>query len=106
MTATYFLGSQLLATGQAWWSGTERMSHSTVYLCPGCGEPWGRVFLPGVEWVPVRLGCPRHPWPRPDLPGGSFLPPWQSNPSLLPPALLAREFLIHLNHALGAQNAN
>jgi hypothetical protein len=91
--ATYFLGTQLLGTSVIpRWSATELLSHSIAYLCPVCGELWGRVWIEGAEWVPIRSGCPKHPWPS--RPGGSFIPPWDFPAESLPLPALRREFLI------------
>lgn len=100
MTSRYFLGFRLLGEApQSWWSSTELASASLAFTCPVCGDTWGRVEVEGMEWVPLRRGCPLHPWP--DLgPGGSFIPPWSFPIESLPLPVLRREFMIHLNHHL------
>lgn len=104
MTTLYFLGTRLLASSDAapWWSDDQPLAGSIAYTCPTCGDTWGRVaFLSG--WLPVRAGCPKHPWPHADQPGGSFIAPWrQGCPAELPPEILRYELSIRLK-ALDAQ---
>lgn len=36
--------------------------HSIVYVCPQCGDAWGRIIFdtPGSRWLPIRRQCPKH----------------------------------------------
>lgn len=89
----YFLGNRLLAVGQArpMWSDTQQEFNNIAHLCPTCGEAWARVVLSSeAEWVPVRSGCPQHPWTS-DL-GGTFIAPWLHTLGAFPPDLLVYEF--------------
>lgn len=94
MPAHYFLGNQLLGSGQqVWWSDTQRELFSLLYVCPSCGNAWARMAQEEAQrWAPVqrscepcaakpyRYGCP-----------GSFLHPWLSHISNLPKELLLYE---------------
>lgn len=92
MKATYFLGSQSLgSTSLPRWSTTQLLTQSLLYVCPTCGETWGRVWIEGTDWLPIRSGCPKHPWMR--RPGGSFIHPWDFPIESLPHPVLRREFL-------------
>lgn len=96
MPAYYFLGPRLLAATPALplWSDTEVCRHSQLFVCPQCGEAWGRIAIDGGEWLPVRRGCPRHPWIE-DV-GGTFLAPWQTRLDALPKEVLLHELTIRL----------
>lgn len=95
---TYRLGLTPLADSRypsPWFPGC-----SQLFVCPVCGSAWGSIEDQG-EWVPVRAGCPLHPWPYTDHPGGTFLPPWPLRSdqwSFIPRTVLEREFSIHLAH--------
>ena len=96
MPASYFLGTRFLGTGNSyWWSDTQLSENSLVFVCPTCGEAWGRIFQQGCEWLPVRSGCPLHPFLS-DV-GGSFIPSWRSGcPSELPAPVLSYELNLRL----------
>lgn len=90
----YFLGNRLLATDprQPWWSDTQQETHNLLYVCPTCGEVWGRVIVASeAEWAPIRAGCLLHPWTEIGI-GGSFIHPWLHTLSHFPPELLVHEF--------------
>lgn len=98
MTAHYFLGNRLLGTGRAYWDDITPLREGLALFCPTCGECWGRIAPEGSEeWLPIRAGCPRHPWT--DTPG-TFLHPWQRQLTGLPPEVLRHEFLIR-QHLIG-----
>jgi hypothetical protein len=91
--AHYFLGNRLLGASahRPWYSDTQLEYCNTVFVCPICGDAWGRIVLsPSAEWAPIRSGCALHPWPY-DV-GGSFLHPWLRRLEGLPPELLVHEF--------------
>lgn len=97
---SYFLGPRLLGQSPEipWWSDTQLCVGSDAYLCPTCGELWGRVHVEGKDWFPLRRGCSLHPWI--EEVGGTFIHPWcRSDTQLraLPPEVLAYEFLIRYN---------
>lgn len=62
MTPTsVYLGTSHLASGfcgDQWWSA--------AFLCPKCGEVWGRIVRAGGDWHAAHVPCPKHG-------GGSFL---------------------------------
>lgn len=96
MTYTYILKNRVLATTPLapMWSDTQMLTHSIVHICPDCGEAWGRVIVPGTEWLPMRTACDRHKGWYPDLfYSGSFIPPWQRSLQHLPEPVLAYEFM-------------
>jgi len=97
--ASYFLGTRLLGTGNGYlWADAEPCIRSLVFVCPTCGEAWGRVFQPGREWLPVRRGCSLHPFLS-DV-GGSFIHPWRSGcPSEFPASVLSYELQLRLTQA-------
>jgi len=95
MIAHYFLGSRLLGVGPALpWSETYDAISSLVYICPTCGDAWGRMAVTGCEWLPIRRGCAAHPFL--DRWGGSFIHPWLHSSLLaaLPPEVLTYEFTL------------
>lgn len=97
MSASYFLGNRLLGTSprHPYWDDTMFASASLAFLCPTCGDTWGRVMVPGLEWLPIRRGCRQHPWC--EEVGGSFIPPWrQGCPVELPPEVLRYELQLRL----------
>lgn len=74
---------------------------SVVFVCPICGSSWGSVEDQG-EWVPIRAGCPLHPWPYQHIPGGTFIPPWPLRSdqwAFFPREVLAREWALHFNYS-------
>lgn len=96
----YFLGTRLLASTPIppGWDDLTRAGASLAYFCPTCGEIWGRVMTEGLEWLPIRSGCSRHPYLDPI--GSSFILPWRSNAALaeLPAEVLAYEFNLRYNN--------
>ena len=102
MPASYFLGNRLLASGApaSWWDDTQLDNCSLAFICPTCGDAWGRIMNEGKEWLPMRRGCPKHPWL--DEVGGSFIASWRRGcPRELPPEVLRYELLIRLNNLEG-----
>lgn len=94
----YFLGARLLGSGKtAWWSDTSIETMSQVFICPTCGEAWGRVVIPDADWTPVRRGCRQHP-PINDA-GGSFIAPWRHAFAELPIEVLRYEMNIRLEES-------
>ena len=96
MPASYFLGNRLLGTTTATplWDDTTFIQSSQVFVCPTCGEAWGRIAMEGREWLPVRRGCPKHPWTE-DI-GGTFLPAWRRRLDDFPPEVVVYEFHLRL----------
>ena len=95
----YFLGQSLLGSTDAipMWDDLTLMQSSQVFVCPTCGEAWGRIMIEGREWYPVRAGCVKHPWLDPT--GGTFIPPWRRHFRELPPEVVAYEFHLRLARA-------
>ena len=96
MPVSYFLGPRLLATtsAQPFWDDTSLVQSSQVFICPTCGEAWGRIMIDGREWLPVRRGCSKHPYIE-EI-GGTFLAPWRQRFDELPKAVLEYELAIRL----------
>ena len=85
--------------------------NSTAYFCRSCGEIWARCVA-GPEWQIEQSPCPSHTpsgvadWNK--IPGslinglisrdylGTFR--WASAIESLPPALIEREFMLHLDY--------
>jgi hypothetical protein len=89
--ASYFLGNRLLAVGPPlWWSDMQQCFGPLAFLCPHCGEVWGRLAMSG-EWTAVRRGCERCGKSDYGDPG-SFLHPWLSSPTL---STAPRELLLY-----------
>ena len=102
MPASYFLGTRLLAANApaSWWDDTQLDHVSLVFICPTCGDAWGRILNQGCEWLPMRRGCAKHPWL--DEVGGSFIAPWRRGcPRELPPEVLRYELFIRLDKLQG-----
>lgn len=100
MPTHYFLGNRLLGTSRQLpaWADTQLLTENNLaFICPRCGEVWGRVTIDGIEpeWLPVRRGCVRHPWS--DAVGGSFIAPWRTTFAELPPEVLLYELNIRLD---------
>lgn len=95
----YFFGQRLLATTNRlpMWDETTLASDSQVFICPTCGDAWGRIAMEGAAtWLPIRRGCSKHPWIE-DV-GGTFIPPWiHGCPDWLPPEVIRHELQIRLN---------
>lgn len=72
-----------------------------AYLCPTCGEVWGRIYLadPSTNrWVAFHTPCEKHPiswlWPA-----GCFWSDLNRDfTDTFPPEVLLREFHLHLTH--------
>lgn len=92
-----FLGDMAVANTLA---GAPWSYNSRVYICPVCGEVWGRVVcdrdtLPHLRWTSLDHTCPAHPdyWRA----AGTFLPGNDLiNLAALPPAVIQHEFQMHL----------
>lgn len=96
MPVSYFLGPRLLATtsAQPFWDDTSLVQSSQVFVCPTCGEAWGRIMIDGRQWLPVRRGCAKHPYIE-EI-GGTFLAPWRQRFDEYPKAVLEYELAIRL----------
>lgn len=105
MTTHYFLGTRLLASTPtpARWNDHDPIAGPTMLVCPTCGEIWARVVTDHGEWLPIRAGCPLHPYLHPV--GGSFIAPWRHTFNEFPQAVLEYEFDLHFNHYLRNQHA-
>lgn len=97
MPASYFLGSRLLAVTDLppLWDDVRPAGVSRLFMCPDCGEVWGRIALPDTRWMAVAAGCRKHPQWLEDV-GGSFLASWRHNLRDLPAEVLAYELAIRL----------
>ena len=119
---TVVLGSRLWTfdrpTAWQWSDDSEGWScaHSWTYLCPTCGEVWGRAVFNASKQegeslgksflhVPVSQPCSKHPTTRWNVAGsllGRYGPDGlPHDPALLhfmPRELLVREFDLHLAH--------
>jgi hypothetical protein len=40
--------------------GLESQPFGTVYVCPVCGDAWGKVEIDGCSYIPQRRHCPKH----------------------------------------------
>ena len=88
-----FLGHNLLASDvippKRTEYGTQFFPQSELFICPKCGETWGRIIVEKASaFIPVMLQCRTHN-------GGSFLldihsADWQ----FLPRKLLSYEVLL------------
>ena len=99
MAVYFWYGSTLVGTANYlpdWADDRGASVTSQCFVCPTCGEVWGRIQVEGKEWLPLRRGCAKHDWL--DV-GGSFLPPWVTSLSLFPREVLLREFLLRYQHA-------
>lgn len=97
MPAHYFLGNRLLGSSPRtpWWDSASLAEASVLFVCPVCGDAWGRVVIEGKEWVPLRRGCAKHPWNG--SPGGTFIPSWLHRYDHLPDQVLRYELNLLLN---------
>ena len=101
MPASYFLGNRLLATSHShpYWDDTMFAARSVAFMCPACGEVWGRIALESGDWLPLLRPCQRHPHPNQGEPGGSFIHPWRIGcPAELPPEVLRYELQLRLDY--------
>jgi len=96
MQTLYFLRQTLLASGPFPypWDDTRPVSANIVFICPTCGEPWGRVVRGERSWLPLVRPCEKHTLPF--TPGGSFLHSWLRGISWAPDALINYEFHLAL----------
>jgi hypothetical protein len=111
-TAVFFLHNRSVGTSQIL---AHIAPHSVVYVCPTCGEAWGRIFISGGEsqyWEMEPTPCEKHrpqgvqDWGR--VPG-SFLvgtdiekrnmrvTAWGRAIEHLPQELYKREFELNIN---------
>ena len=99
MPASYFLGTRLLGVGPSLlWSDNEPCRHSLLFVCPTCGDVWGRIYQPEAEWLPLRRGCQSHPFLS-EI-GGSFIAPWRLGcPAELPEPVLSYELQLLLSQS-------
>ena len=73
---------------------------SLIFLCECCGTEYARCPVVGSNlWQPI-MRCCRHCTPNSlTAPAGSIWLSWDNEFTLaFPPAVLDREFLLHLNH--------
>jgi len=93
---TYFLGNRILGSSPLkWWDDTTLSRASWVLVCPTCGDSWARVVDNPSDWLPVRMGCHKHPWATSDV-GGSFIFSWLQRIDALPPEVLRYEFELRM----------
>lgn len=93
----YFLGQRLLASTDLprMWDDTREARNSEAFLCPTCGELWGRIFIPGGKWMAQHVGCARHPGSDYEV-GATFIHAWRYTLEDLPYDVLAYELAIRL----------
>jgi hypothetical protein len=111
-TAVYFLANRSVGTSQIL---SHIYPHSVVYVCPTCGEAWGRIFISGGEsqyWEMEPTPCEKHQpsgvqdWGR--VPGSLIVgteiskrdmrvTAWGRAIEHLPEGLLKREFDLNAN---------
>lgn len=103
--ASFFLNNRLLGTSKRPYQWTDLPGHysdrSIALLCPTCGELWGRIAVPGGNWLAQQAYCHLHP-PFPEYVGGSFIPSWRQTYRDHPHEVLIYEFLLHYTYHFGA----
>lgn len=105
----FFIGSQYLGSCTRSLISTSYgafMPKSLAFFCPECGEVWARALVDGVTFSIEYARCAKHP--HPDLaspvgfpthfPGSLWKDHQHQFTNALPPEVLQREFLIHLNY--------
>lgn len=104
MPTHYLLNNQHVATSAypPPHSDIQQSHVSWLFICPTCGDPWGRIYTEGFEWCPERRGCVKHPWLDPI--GGSFLPSWSVPLDQFPHPVLLREFRMRFDHYTRTNN--
>jgi hypothetical protein len=88
-----------------WWiEGTRyarvkspESSDGFAYVCEECGTPWAYKYFPNRALIKFYGACPKHPSSRGEVPGSLILW-WVDELDRLPPALVEREYQIHLTH--------
>lgn len=95
MQALYFLRNKLLGEGVYFnWDDATPCHHSVAFLCPTCGDLWGRVQLPGRPWHAATIPCAQHG-------GGSFIFPWRRRFHEFPATVLSYELSLLLKDENG-----
>jgi len=67
---------------------------SQYFFCEVCDELWGTIEYPNRHWIPTYVACRQHQDGRTEFPGSLLGPVDDIND--LPPAVIAREFQIHI----------
>lgn len=71
---------------------------SYACFCPVCADVWARAGIPGEAFFVFHIPCRRHTFDGISVPG-SLWPVGDSDfLDSLPPLVLRREFLLHLDH--------
>ena len=104
-SAEYFLHGTYLG-GLQYDSGRSDLGwhrSSVAFFCPTCGDTWARMVVTASEgrachFDVERVGCERHfdLW---NIPGSTLVGRLEGLVEDLPPALLRREFEVHLRWA-------
>lgn len=100
MTLTYyFVGNNLIATSPRPhpWDDLNASAANLVFVCPVCGDAWGRVVRDHNQWMPLARPCGKHEVSWNEF-GGSFLPPWMDRLTWMPEDLLNYELNLLLRN--------
>lgn len=94
---SYFLANRLISTTSIppLWDEVVEANLSMLFMCPTCGETWGRIVVPHARWICMHSGCRKHPQWMEDV-GGTFIRPWRKTYMDLPIEVLAYELDIRL----------
>lgn len=57
---TYWLGERNLGQGKVLRHPYKGWPKSATYVCPRCGQAWGRVEVSLSGWLPRSRCCPQH----------------------------------------------
>ena len=71
---------------------------SYAYLCPECGDVWAKAAIEHQTFLALHRACPKHRPRSGEQVSGSLWLEWDHPfTNCLPPAVLRREFDLHIN---------
>lgn len=107
-TQLFYLGNNQIGAGPAHLAFSHEIAHpprSKLFICPECGEVWGRVVVQGDSgkirpWESFMRKCEKHRTGGSILfcPGSLYLSWDKAYCKSLPESVLRRELFLHLNY--------
>lgn len=80
------------------WMGTLCKPASFVFVCPMCGDAWGKAMIDNCQVLVFTKACIKHKQSVFDIPGSMWMPLEPEFTNSLCGEVLQREFLLHLDY--------
>jgi len=78
---------------------TKESGDGFAYFCEACEAPWAAKYFPNRAILRFYGACRNHPSSRGEVPGSLILW-WSDELERMPPAVVEREYEVHLTYYL------